>query len=237
MGPAWSAVACSSAALAQYARSQPDAGQAVYVYAIDLESLGCEGDRREAARGALRQVLGAHLGVTEEAAPLEHDENGRPQIAGTFGATALKVSSSRSGRLAVFALCTGHEVGIDIESVDATRFGDDVAQTMLSRPELAIYAKLEDGLRARWLAEAWAAKEAILKGMGLGLAVPPALVEPGLTMFASTLAPVRWRTATVPGSWSVTSMPWNGHVIALAQRGPGLPLRCAQLLCREAISC
>ena len=228
VGAAWSAVTFSPAALTHYVHSRADARQVVHVYLIDLDTLACERGRREASRAAFRQVLGAHLGQAGQDVPLERDANGRPRLAAA--AAGLKVSSSRSGRHAVFALCTGHEIGIDIESTEAARFDDEVAETMLSRAEQATYAKVVAGDRERWLAEAWAAKEAILKGMGLGLGVPPALVEPALTPTLSANEPARWRSATVPDSWSVASLPWQQHVIAVSKQGGGLQLRCAQLL-------
>lgn len=188
------------------------------------------------ARAALRQVLGAHVGAAPQAVPINRDAEGRPRLGCATGLPDLRFSSARSGPYAAIALSSGHDIGIDIEAVAGARFDADLAALMLSKREQAIHERLDPALRARWLASAWTAKEAILKGMGCGLRVPPHLVDVAARVPAPTQPHpmgtgfATWRAATVPDAWCVATAQWRGCAIAIAERGRRPRLRCAQLL-------
>ena len=263
-GSRWSAVTLAGPSIARFAHARSGANCVVHVYVLDVDTLADHfnelattldarersetarltdrrrRDRMTAARGALRQVLGAHLGQAAQAVPIERDANGRLRLIRASGRPDLRLSCSRSGPYSVFAVSTGHDVGIDIEAADAARFDADVAALMLSRREQAIHDRLDPTSRARWLARVWASKEAILKGMGCGLRVSPELLDvatklasPALHVRPGTASAV-WQAANMPDAWCVATLNWQDRIIAVAERGNRPHLRCAQLVPHSA---
>jgi 4'-phosphopantetheinyl transferase len=128
------------------------------------------------------------------------------------------VSCSRSGPYAIFAVATGQPVGVDIEVANGGNFPDQVAQIMLSPLERKHYAALPRNARTAWLARAWVAKEAILKGLGCGLEIHPGSINVAAS-FAGDADASAWtsRTTAFP-PWWLSESAWGPSVVALATR-------------------
>jgi hypothetical protein len=101
--------------------------------------------RWAASRWALREALAGYLGVGPVAVSLRTGRRGKPALAGD---SPLRLSLSHSGALALIAVASGREVGIDVQ-----RHG---------RRTAAFYAE-------------WTRREAAAKcfGGGLGEPLPP----------------------------------------------------------------
>lgn len=89
------------------------------------------------------------------------DQHGAPWA--RLDGRAFAVSVSRSGSHLVTAIGTHGRVGVDIESIDAVARGWDPGMVL---------AEGETADTAEEQAWHWAAKEAVLKAMGVGLARP-----------------------------------------------------------------
>jgi 4'-phosphopantetheinyl transferase len=121
------------------------------------------------ARAAMRRGLGALTGLSPAAVSI-HDRPGRkPDLPDL--AEGLDVSFSRSDGLALLAVGRGVRVGVDVEPVRS--WDPQLAAVVLSAPELATLEGDPTVERARAFARVWTRKEALLKGVGLGLAVDP----------------------------------------------------------------
>ena len=102
--------------------------------------------------------------------------HGRPQVLVDGGIVHASVSHS-DGASAV-AVSVEHPVGVDVERLDAARFGG-VEAVALSPAERERWLRLPERRRLRSLAEHWTAKEAVTKALGTGLTTDPATI--GLT--------------------------------------------------------
>jgi len=148
------------------------------------------------ARALLRQLLAARLGVRPEAVELASGARGKPALAGRFATSDLRFNVSHCKDVAVYALSSGREVGVDVEAVRTLPDADDVAARWFSPREYATYRALEPGDRALGFFQCWTRKEAFIKALGDGLFHP-------LDRFDVSLAPGEpaqiLRVADVPG--------------------------------------
>ena len=164
-------------------------------------------------RAWLRRVLGAELGVPPADVQLV-DAPGKPRLA---GAGDPCFNASRSGELALVAV-SRHEVGVDVEHLDGGR-GLEAAPLACTPAELAALDRLPATERAQAFLGLWTAKEAYLKGRGVGLAFPPGRVELGPETDDGAV-PVRALGQAEPSRWWVRRLsPLPGYVAAVAAEG------------------
>jgi phosphopantetheinyl transferase len=117
-------------------------------------------------------IFPAEIGVTNQ-------PTGRPVVSGPF-AEALSVSVAHSGSLGAALVVPAAEepagVGIDVERIP-DRVDAALEPTALVETERALLDRLGGGdpnqLRTAWLTRFWAAKEAVAKAEGTGLAGNP----------------------------------------------------------------
>lgn len=127
------------------------------------ESFAHEDHRRRwgAARGILREVLGAALGLGPAEVSFRYGPHGKPEVPG------LRFNISHSGSAAVIALGR-REVGIDVE-LPRPRRSDAIARRFYAPGENKFIFSLPDGPRADAFFRLWTCKEAFLKVTGEGL--------------------------------------------------------------------
>lgn len=172
-----------------------------------------DAQRFSAARGWLRHVLGAQLGIPPHEVELA-EEPGKPRLA---DAVAPCFNVSHAGNLALLAVA-GSEVGVDVEHGGSAWRGLDAAGLALSPPEAAALDRLPPAERAEAFLCRWTAKEAYLKARGLGLSVPPDRVEIGTA--PSGPSPVRVTGEPGPARWWVRELrPVPAYVGAVAAEG------------------
>lgn len=156
----------------------------VHVWALDLSrspgevgALLSSGDLRRAesiagarqralwvaARAGLRGVLGRYL--DRDPAALRLRESGKPRLEPR---SPLRFNLSHSGDVALLAVASERELGVDVEELDRSRDVDALARRMLLAAERAAVAEADD--RALAYYRHWVAKEAYVKATGRGLA-------------------------------------------------------------------
>jgi 4'-phosphopantetheinyl transferase len=138
------------------------------------EGLRLERDRRRfvATRGQLRRILASKLGISPSDVELEYGRLGKPHLSRRMPARDLCFSVSRSGDVAVIALSTGHEVGVDIEAVLPVPEADEIAALCLSASEYGSYTALGPEDRLEGFLRRWTRLEAISKALGCGIGEP-----------------------------------------------------------------
>ncbi|MBT2472565.1 4'-phosphopantetheinyl transferase superfamily protein [Streptomyces sp. ISL-66] len=203
------------------------------------------GDQRRHAKALLRRAAGAVLGVGADELDVAREPGGRPYVVSRPGgrtrrpaarvpARALvpvpppvrvNVSVSHTRGLTAVAVCTGADVGVDVEPVRelpalalARRwFGEEDARWIEGH---------DAALRSRALLWVWTHKEALGKARGTGLAGggrlgPVPLPASGLPPAPAPGSPVALREI-FPGAGMTSAVPGapEGYVLCVAG-GPG----------------
>jgi len=120
------------------------------------------------ARARLRQILAAKLRVDASEIELTNGEKGKPCLAGRFAASTIRFNVSHCEDIAVFAICDGAEVGIDVEAVRPMIDVDEIAARVFSPRETKVLRALDGDSRIRRFFECWTRKEAFIKAVGDG---------------------------------------------------------------------
>lgn len=130
-----------------------------------------ERDRRRyiAAHGSTRRALGAYLQQSPACLRFTVGEHGKPRLAGA--SPGVRFNLTHSGDRAMLAVTLDREVGIDLEAhrqVDTI----DLAQRFFSPRERDALEALAPADRLEAFFRCWTRKEAFLKALGAGLALP-----------------------------------------------------------------
>lgn len=139
------------------------------------------GNRFVAARGRLRQLLGASCGCDAAAISFDVAAHGKPTLC-TAGGTIepIHFNLTHSGDVGAVALCRSAEVGIDIERIRTV--GERLARRYFADPEVAALDALPEPERLPAFFRCWTRKEAFLKATGEG-------IRRGLDSFVVTVRP------------------------------------------------
>jgi len=114
------------------------------------------------ARGALRELLGRHLDTRASELRFVYNSFGKPALSPEFGGR-LKFNLSHSADLALIAIATDWEVGVDVEYL---------------RPD-----------KPRTFFEEWTKQEAYVKARGEGLSDGPVVFAEGWSLHTFEPAP------------------------------------------------
>lgn len=130
----------------------------------------CDAARSAAARGHLRQLLGGYLACPAAEVRLGAGRAGKPYVTNP-GANWLRFNMSHSGDQALIGVANGREVGVDIERVQPELADPSLAGlfTPAEQRTLASLTRDEYVRQCFWL---WTRKEAVVKGLGIGLMAP-----------------------------------------------------------------
>ena len=173
-------------------------------------------DRFIAARGGLRELLGAYLGDPAAALRFHQGARGKPALAGE--ATGLHFNLSHSGDRALYAVAR-REAGVDLEAMDRRVDEAAVAERVCTAREWTAFQALSaECVRDAFFA-CWTRKEAVAKAIGEGLASGLSTLE---TCFREDEAPDgRVTLCDAAGrEWSVLNLPMeSGWAGALAAAG------------------
>jgi len=179
--------------------------------------------RYTASAAILRLILASYLPVEPNRIAFDYGPHGKPRLRdGTPGNTpSLHFNVSHTGRTFIAAVSRHKEVGVDVEdiggSVNIPRF---VKRHFTASERTQIEAVPADR-RALMFFCWWTRKEALLKGLGLGLSIPLNSFEAGLSVIPAT--PVRWidRPSNLSGEWSVLTLQQGPSIVtSLAFEGP-----------------
>jgi 4'-phosphopantetheinyl transferase len=123
-----------------------------------------------AARGGLRERLGALLGSSASAIRFGYGDHGKPWLP---DAPELSFNLAHTDGLALLATTArAAALGIDVESLDAGFGGEEIARQFFSSGEVATLLALEPEERDAAFRRCWTRKEAYIKAVGDGLYMP-----------------------------------------------------------------
>src|SRR5437879_2961959 len=176
------------------------------------------------ARGVLRDLLGRYLQTQPRQISFVYSAFGKPDLSPDFG-NRLKFNLSHSAGLALIAIATASNVGVDVEYIREQSDYADIARHLFSTAEVDYLTALPSHIYAEAFFSCWTKKEAYLKACGEGLAIPLNSFSVPLTTDAA-YTPVDLYVPSkdiVPATrWSLyTLRPAPGYAGALAIEGTG----------------
>jgi 4'-phosphopantetheinyl transferase len=128
---------------------------------------------------------------------------GKPALSPEFG-SRLTFNVSHSGDLALIAIATDSDIGVDLECIREQPDYVEIARRFFSAGEVDQLHRLPSHLHAQAFLSCWTRKEAYAKACGEGLA---------LLFAAGDITPADWSLYTL--------LPAPGYVGALVIRGSG----------------
>ena len=131
------------------------------------------------ARGFLRCVVARYLETRPEVLRFSFGPYGKPALAGE---QSLRFNLSHSHEVALLAVASSVELGVDVEHVRADFASEDIARRFFSRAEVETFDALPKKEQVAAFFRCWTRKEAYIKAIGKGLSQP-------LDGFDVTLAP------------------------------------------------
>jgi 4'-phosphopantetheinyl transferase len=143
-------------------------------------------------------------------------DHGKPEPVLPPGVPPFRVNLSHTRGLAAVAVALDRAVGVDVEWLDRTNLTIDLADRFFAPAECAQLVGLRAEAEKDALFAFWTLKEAYIKAVGMGLALP-------LGAFAYTLDPLSIvfdaRIQDEPAHWFFRRLrPTEGHVLGLALR-------------------
>lgn len=172
-----------------------------------------------ASRGMLRDILSRYLNLEPDQVQFAYGEYGKPTLASTIKHTGLEFNLSHSGAMAVYAIAHQKQVGIDVEQHRFLNNLNPLVQQCLSPKELEVFLTLEPAHQQTTFFHYWTGKEAYLKAIGKGLAVPLEQIEIPLDTSKPTKLLVE-ESAFQSNDWYLQTVPVStGYSAALVVEG------------------
>jgi 4'-phosphopantetheinyl transferase len=171
--------------------------------------------RFQIARAATRRILGDYLGLPPEDVAIDVDRFGKPQLDASVPADRrIHFNISHSGGWILVAFARSFPVGIDVEQVTSARVTEDLIGHIMSDSERRTLQTLPQEQRIAAFFNCWTSKEALLKGIGIGLTARLQAIEvsidPGqparVIAAPRELCPGDWqlRRLDLPGPYAAT---------------------------------
>lgn len=184
------------------------------------------------AHGGLRAVLSRHLGIDPDRVELSRNEAGKPFVKrGLRGQSAIAFNMSHAQGRALIAVSQGQEVGVDLERIRSDIEVTKLSERYFAPSEHAAIMQLTEEQRAARFFRFWVAKEAALKGQGIGLrglSQCEILLEPD-GVGVEALVPVR---SPLQDNWRVRLLACDeGWEAAVAAKGVDWVAQCSLTGC------
>lgn len=166
-----------------------------------------------AAHVALRSILARYLKQSAAEIDFATGPNGKPLLA-AGSRRPLRFNLSHSGDLAMIAVASRREVGVDVELIKQSFAFDEIAERFFTAREVAALRALPSRVRCQAFYKCWTSKEAFLKAKGTGLSGELDEVEINLDENGQV------RIAAFTRGWSLTEInTGQDYAAALASEG------------------
>lgn len=171
--------------------------------------------RYTVARGLLRRLVGAYLGVAPTQPVFTYGDAGKPSLPGS----GLSFNVSHSGSCAAFAFTAGREVGVDVECLREVSDREALARRFFAPDESRALAAIDAARAPEAFFHCWTRKEAYIKAVGGGLSIDLAGFEVSVDPDDDTPS---LRAEEGAGTWTLRAFrPREGAVGCVAAAGHG----------------
>lgn len=177
-------------------------------------------------RGLLRTILSRYLGMAANRLQFCYSSRGKPDVVEKLGGDRLRFNLSHSQGLVLYAVTRDRAIGIDIEHIRAIAEADQIVKSFFSDYEKTVYHNLPQCQKQAAFFNCWTRKEAFIKAVGEGLALP-------LDQFDVSLTPGQpARLLGIKGDeaskyWSIHELTFDqNYASALAVEGNDWNLSC-----------
>ncbi len=123
-------------------------------------------------RGLLRWLLASYLETDPARIQFTYSAEGKPELAPASGSKQLHFNLSHSGTRLLLAFAWERRVGVDVEQVRSDIELEQIAGRFFSRGEQDALRSLDEASRTPAFFRCWTRKEAYVKALGKGLALP-----------------------------------------------------------------
>ncbi len=171
------------------------------------------------ARGLLRKLLAAYLGVGSAELEFIYTAKGKPFLKENRRGS-INFNLAHSHERAIYAFSHGRELGVDLEFIREDLADEKIAERFFSPCEIETLRTVPAELRKQAFFDCWTRKEAYIKARGEGLSMP-------LDEFDVSLAPgepaallKNHKDPEEVSRWRIQSVPVvPGYVAALVVEG------------------
>lgn len=125
-----------------------------------------------ASHGIARRILSGYLDIPPRDIRFSTGVYGKPQLDHPPGSRRLRFNLSHSHGLALYGITQNREIGIDVEYTGRSCNPLALARRFFSSDEADIIGNMPERDRIKAFFACWTRKEAFLKGLGYGLALP-----------------------------------------------------------------
>ncbi len=177
------------------------------------------------ARGMLRRVLGEALGLPASAVIFAYGARGKPYLPGS----ALNFNLSHADDMLLLALAEDRIIGADVERIRPMTEMNTVARMNFSPREQDAFFAVPAPQRDRAFYTGWTRKEAYIKAMGDGFALP--LKDFDVTLTPDAPAKLLYAKGDDVNRWELIHIePGAGYVAALCVQAPSPPIALKQFV-------
>jgi 4'-phosphopantetheinyl transferase len=127
-----------------------------------------------AARTCLRTILGSYLQIQPNQVQFQYNQYGKPSLS-EIHHTSLFFNLSHSGDWGVLAVVIKKAVGVDLEYIDPEMDFFPLSHRYFNEQEKLCLEQYPHSRQRRGFYRLWTQKEAMLKLLGSGFAVSPAI--------------------------------------------------------------
>lgn len=124
------------------------------------------------ARGVLRKILSHYLQRQPYEINFEYNKYGKPFLPREFGGNDFRFNLSHSHGLALYAMTSRREIGVDVEFIREDFSDLKIADRFFSPNEVSVLRSLPSEIQREAFFLCWTRKEAFIKAKGKGLSIP-----------------------------------------------------------------
>lgn len=133
-----------------------------------------------AARATLRGILSCYLNIDPIDLRFCYGPQGKPSLVPEQGNNRLQFNLSHCRGLALIVIARDRPVGVDLEYIDPSYSWQEIARQFFTPQEQEMLHRLPAPEQSAAFFQFWTRKEALLKAIGTGLAIPLDQVEVAL---------------------------------------------------------